>query len=80
MIELIAGYEGYVAVALALFCCYLSWKNGFENGTVKGVDATLTLLHVNKAIRIVEDSDGEQHIMLPDGQTPITLDARSNKS
>ena len=29
---------------------------------MKGCDATLTLLHMNKAIRIVEDQNGEQHI------------------
>ena len=65
MFELIAGYEAYVGIALVLLCCYPSaWKNGHENGVMKGCDATLTLLHMNKAIRIVEDQNGEQHIMI----------------
>jgi len=72
MIDFISGFEGYVAVGLCLICCWLSWKNGYENGTMKGVDATLTLMHINKAIRLIE-YDGEQHIMLPDGKTPIQL-------
>jgi len=80
MFELIAGYEAYVGTALVLLCCYLAWRNGHENGVMKGCDATLTLLHMNKAIRIVEDQNGEQHIMMPDGNTPITLDVEPKKS
>ena len=80
MMEIIAGYEGYVGVGLVLLCCYLAWKNGHENGVMKGCDATLTLLHMNKAIRIVEDQNGEQHIMMPDGNTPITLDVKTTRS
>ena len=80
MMEMIAGYEGYVGVRLVLLCCSLAWKNGQENGIIKGCDATLTLLHLNKAIRIVEDHNGEQHIMMPDGSTPITTDVNIEKS
>ena len=61
MMEITPGYEGYVGVGLVLLCCYPAWKNGHENGVMKGCDATLTLLHMNKAIRIVEDSTHEQH-------------------
>lgn len=79
MAELVAGYEGYVAVVLALLIAYMSWQKGINDGTQRGIDATLTFLNAAKAIRIVTDSDGEQHIMLPDN-TPIILDAGKEKS
>ena len=79
MAELIAGFEGYIAVILALIIAYMSWQKGISDGTTRGVDATLTFLNAAKAIRIVTDSDGEQHIMLPDN-TPLSIDAGKEKS
>lgn len=77
--ELVAGYEGYVAVTLALIVAYISWRKGRDDGTQHGIEATLHILEASKAIRIVTDSDGEQHIMLPDN-TPLMMNATRKDS
>lgn len=70
--EFVAGYEGYWAVAICMFAAYLAFKQGEQQGVRLGIEATLAMLVANRAIKIKEDSTGEQIVTLPDN-TPVTM-------
>ena len=52
--ELVAGYEGYVAVTLALIVAYISWRKGRDDGTQHGIEATLVILEAVQAISLLQ--------------------------
>ena len=80
MMEITPGYEGYVGVGLVPIMLLSAWKNGHENGVVKGCDATLTLLHMNKAISIVEDSKWRTTHSRCQMVIRLTLDVKTERS
>jgi hypothetical protein len=78
MFEFINGYEGHFAVFCGLVLFAMGWLKGKEIGVRHGIEATLSLMHTARVIRIVEDEHGEQHIMTTDNK-PIMLDNAPTK-
>lgn len=59
-------YVGYVEITLMLLfvmaCAFFSFRNGFRNGVVAGIDSTLTMLESNSLIELEETADGDHLI------------------
>lgn len=43
-------------------CAFFSFRNGFRNGVVAGIDSTLTMLESNSLIELEETADGDHLI------------------
>lgn len=50
---MLTGYEGYIAVAICLFCTWLGYKQGKRNGIESTVDSMVAL----KLLKILNNGE-----------------------
>lgn len=59
-------YVGYVEITVMLLfitaCAFFSFRNGFRNGVVAGIDSTLVMLESNNLIELEETESGDHFI------------------